>query len=94
MPCHKSGALGQGEESRTLTASGERTDEMKSRILFPTRRRPPTHTEPNPSQAPLDHHSREAAIFLQAAIRAARLVEDDPAMLAANGHLLAFTHAV
>jgi hypothetical protein len=32
--------------------------------------------------------------FLEAAIRAARLVEDDPAMLAANGHLLAFTHAV
>ena len=29
--------------------------------------------------------------FFEAAVRAARLVEDDPAMLAANGHLLAFT---
>ena len=31
--------------------------------------------------------------FFQAALRAARLVEQDPAMLAANGHLLAVTHA-
>ena len=31
--------------------------------------------------------------FFEAALRAARLVEDDPAMLAANGHLLAITRA-
>ena len=31
--------------------------------------------------------------FFEAALRAARLVEDDPAMLAANAHLLAFTRA-
>jgi SAM-dependent methyltransferase len=32
--------------------------------------------------------------FFEAAVRAARLVEDDPAMLAANAHLLAVTHKV
>jgi SAM-dependent methyltransferase len=32
--------------------------------------------------------------LFEAALRAARLVEDDPAMLAANGHLLAVTHAM
>ena len=31
--------------------------------------------------------------FFEAALRAARLVEEDPAMLAANGHLLAVTRA-
>jgi SAM-dependent methyltransferase len=31
--------------------------------------------------------------FFEAALRAARLVEQDPAMLASNGHLLAVTHA-
>ena len=31
--------------------------------------------------------------FFEAALRAARLVEDDPAMLAVNGHLLAVTRA-
>jgi SAM-dependent methyltransferase len=35
--------------------------------------------------------AEERPDFFEAALRAARLVEDDPAMLAANGHLLAVT---